>query len=145
MQCTNAPGNFPVASGIYETGTSSNAITWVVGSENNSGTGTGEGWYKVGSAPIEPAPYPTSPAAVNTQFNGLNSNGEVVGTYEDSNSHWHGFTVSGLLSGSPSWSKPIDLGASTNTVVSGVDSSGDICGWYYGNDSKIHGFVGIHN
>jgi hypothetical protein len=137
-----APGTFSVATGIYETGSPSNLTSWVVGSTNNSGSGTSEGWISPSKGNFTPWQYP---GAISTQFNGVNSAGEVVGTYKDSNSKWHGFTVTGLFTGSSHPSSPIDLGDKKNTVVSGVDSSGDICGWYEASDGLDHGFVGIHN
>jgi hypothetical protein len=143
---TGAPGTNPVATGIYEVSTSA---IWIVGSSVYvvSGSASGsEGWvseYEQTGEVYVTLHYPPASKMLSTQIYGVNASGEGVGTYEDSSGNWHGFTVSGLFSGSYAWSKPIDQGDSTDTVVSGIDNAGDICGWYHGGDGKIHGFVGL--
>jgi hypothetical protein len=86
----------------------------------------------------------------------LVSTREVVGSYEDSKGHTHGFlasvtpATSGLPCVTDATQYPIDAlpnsgTTPTLTVVRGINNAGDIVGWYTTGNGVILGFVGEPN
>jgi uncharacterized membrane protein len=65
------------------------------------------------------------PGAVRTEVNGVNNNGDVVGSYQDAiNFNFHGFLLSGGLF------TTIDFPGADWTNAEGINDSGDIVGTY---------------
>ena len=74
------------------------------------------------------------PGAKTTLAYGINANGDVVGTYVDTNSKNHGFLLTAGLYSS------IDPPGSLFTEARGINEDGDIVGDFVASDGKLHGF-----
>lgn len=74
------------------------------------------------------------PGAVVTYNNGVNSSGQIVGTYLDSTGA-HGFVLSGSAIAT------LDVpGAMGRTVANGINSAGQVVG-YFSDAAGVHGFL----
>jgi len=81
---------------------------------------------------IDPFPNPTvGPVAF-----GINDKGQIVGTYQDADSHRHGFLLS-----KGNYTILDVPGAGNSTVAEGINNAGQIVGLYFGTDGTNHGFV----
>ena len=78
------------------------------------------------------------PGVTTTVANGINSKGDIVGTYRDS-SGGHGF----LKKGSTFYSIDVPFPGVTGTAATGINNKGEIVGFYqYGSYSGYpHGFI----
>lgn len=74
------------------------------------------------------------PGATFTAAAGINTAGQIVGTYLDSTKTAHGF----LLSAGAYTS--IDVPGAYTTMANGINNSGQISGYFLGSDSRTHGF-----
>ena len=69
------------------------------------------------------------------QANGINSNGQIVGTYTDANGS-HGFLdIGGMFS-----SIDAPFGGVLGTFATGINDSGQVVG-FYAVGNEIHGFL----
>jgi probable HAF family extracellular repeat protein len=76
------------------------------------------------------------PLGTRTEAEGVNSAGQIVGWYQDSLSHQHGFLYSGGTY------TTIDDPLGTNgTVATGINNSGQIVGYYTDSNGTAHGFL----
>jgi uncharacterized membrane protein len=74
------------------------------------------------------------PGAITTDASGINSSGEIVGTYTDANSVGHGFRLDrGVYS-------TIDYPGALNTTAISINSRGDIAGFFLDPANQWHGF-----
>ena len=74
------------------------------------------------------------PAGVQTWLYGINNSKQMVGTYLDSGSIYHGFLYKGGV-----FTFPIDAPGATNTWLYGIDDLGNAVG--FSDSSSMHGFV----
>jgi len=74
------------------------------------------------------------PGAVNTGFFGINDNGLIVGSYDDSAMVTHGLVFDGTTSNT------LDVPGAPNTELRAVNSAGTVVGIYYPADGPIRGF-----
>ena len=74
------------------------------------------------------------PGATETDANGINTNGVVVGAYFDSAGLEHGFQMTGTRF------KKLDAPNSTGTLAYGINDAGVIVGWYFDASGVAHGF-----
>ena len=75
------------------------------------------------------------PGALTTDASGINSRGEIVGTYTDAGNVVHGFRLRhGVFS-------TIDYPGAINTTAIAVNASGDIAGFFLDAANHWHGFV----
>ncbi|MGC9950229.1 MAG: hypothetical protein ABSF64_28015 [Bryobacteraceae bacterium] len=123
----DVPGNnfgfFPPTLSINDSGV-------VVGSYFQEST---QGFlWRLGNSPVT---FEVAGAA-GTQPSGINSNGAVVGSYQDSSSTYHGFvrTPSGVVQ---TFSVPGAIG----TFAVGINDSGAIAGSYQDASYESHGFL----
>ena len=128
----------PNASSAEATGIDDNGD--IVGFETTS-SGI-QGWYFDAST-NQYSTY-SFPGAIATESYGTNSQGYVVGTYENTSKKWRGFLLVNPTA-PPSqqiWQdipEPKSVGV---TVISGINDLDDICGWYEGAQI-YHGFVAM--
>lgn len=64
----------------------------------------------------------------------ISNNGNIAGSYQDSNGNYHGYV---LIDGV--FTYPIDYPGATNTQVYGIDDAGDIVGSYYQGPCTLSG------
>jgi len=75
------------------------------------------------------------PGATQTQVYGINSGGDIVGLFTDSNGTSHGFLLkAGTFT-------TIDVPGARGTVLRGINDNGIMTGWYYASDFFNRGFV----
>lgn len=90
------------------------------------------------TAAVAPAETYTSidfPGALATDASGINSRGEIVGTYTDPNNGVHGFRLDhGTFS-------TIDYPEAVNTTAISINARGDIAGFFLDSTNHWHGFV----
>jgi hypothetical protein len=73
-----------------------------------------------------------------TEIYGVNNNGEIVGSYEDSSGDTNGFVdINGTFT-------TIDVPGASSTVVYGVNDSGEISGYSYTSGVGYQGFLDNH-
>jgi hypothetical protein len=78
------------------------------------------------------------PGAITTDPSGINSSGEIVGSYADNTGARHGFRLNdGTFS-------TIDYPGAVQTEVISVNSRGDIAGFFRDSNNHWHGFVLSH-
>jgi probable HAF family extracellular repeat protein len=76
------------------------------------------------------------PGAVSAEAEGINSSGEVVGTYLDGSNKTHGFTyVSGVFTN-------VDVPGALITTTTGIDDQGEIVGSYQVASGAYIGYGG---
>jgi hypothetical protein len=79
------------------------------------------------------------PGAVSTNTQGINAQGEIVGTYTDTGGRMHGFVLSG------GQFRSIDFPGSRSTIARGIGPAGDIVGSFQRPDEPgtvpVHGFL----
>jgi uncharacterized membrane protein len=75
------------------------------------------------------------PGAIVTDASGINSTGEIVGTYTEADNVGHGFRLdNGVFS-------TIDYPGAINTAAIAVNARGDIAGFFLDSANHWHGFV----
>ena len=74
------------------------------------------------------------PGATETDANGINTNGVIVGAYFDSSGIEHAFQRTGTRY------KKLDVPGSTGTLAYGINDAGVIVGWYFDASGVAHGF-----
>jgi probable HAF family extracellular repeat protein/VCBS repeat-containing protein len=107
-------------------------IAWGI---NNAGQIVGDGGlrgYVYNNGSLTDIFYPQSNL---TSAHGINTNGEVVGYYQDGTGY-HGFTdIAGIYS---TFDDPLGPG---ETFATGVNDGGQIVGYYYDTNGLAHGFL----
>jgi uncharacterized membrane protein len=97
-------------------------------------------WIAVGvlaAQPVSAQQYTTIdvPGSINTVASGINSQGDIVGTFGDSAGHGHGYLLhDGAFT-------TIDFPGSFSTEANGINSQGDIVGRYFDSSFNTHGFL----
>jgi len=76
------------------------------------------------------------PLGIENSANGINSAGQIVGQYLDSNLYDHGFLYSG-----GTYTTIDDPLATNGTVATGINNSGQIVGYYTDSNGTRHGFL----
>ena len=76
------------------------------------------------------------PGAFGTNANGVNVNGEIVGSYLPTSSG----PTRGFMYLNGKFTK-VNIAGSTSTSVNGVNDFGDMVGTYTKSDNSIHGFL----
>ena len=72
------------------------------------------------------------PGAISTDPSGINSSGEIVGTYTDASNIVHGFRLDhGVLA-------TIDYPGATNTTEISINTRGDVAGFFLDSASQWH-------
>ena len=75
------------------------------------------------------------PGAISTDASGINSSGEIVGTYTDARDIVHGFRLDrGVF-------VTIDHPGATNTTAISIDNRGDVAGFFLDSANHWHGFL----
>lgn len=75
------------------------------------------------------------PGAISTDASGINSSGEIVGTYTDASNIVHGFRLDrGAF-------VAIDYPGASNTTAISINDRGDVAGFFLDSSSHWHGFV----
>lgn len=84
--------------------------------------------------------YPTATA---TQPLSVNTQEQVVGSYQDSSGATHGFVLTNPMSAPQQqiWQSVDEPNAVNGTVVTGINDGDSICGYYYDAAGVKHGFV----
>src|SRR5690242_10425851 len=75
------------------------------------------------------------PGAASTTPWGINTRGDIVGSYVNADKSTHGFLLSG------GQFSPIDFPGATSTTLYGINPAGDIVGQYTLADNIDHSFV----
>src|SRR5262249_36232938 len=75
------------------------------------------------------------PGAISTNPSGINSSGEIVGSYTDASNIEHGFRLDrGVF-------VAIDYPGALNTTPISINNSGDVAGFFLDSSSHWHGFM----
>lgn len=84
--------------------------------------------------------YPNARA---TEALSLNWQNQLVGRYQDSHKHWHGFVLTYPMNGGAKqiWQRVNEPHADGETVVTGINNHDAICGWYVDAAGHTDGFV----
>ncbi len=75
------------------------------------------------------------PGAIATDASGINSSGEIVGTYADGTGARHGFRLNDGAYAT------IDVPGATRTEAISINSHGDVAGFFLDPNNQWHGFV----